>query len=228
MQRLWFNLVLAGLAAGSLIVSATNAEAGRKRRGCCEPVSSCCQPMMHCHAAMHCQPATTCCQPAPSCCAPAPTCCAPAPSCCAPATAAATPAYEAAAVPAPPTLYDRLGGEAAITAVIDEFVALAAADEKVNFFRVGTDKEWKPSDADVAKLKTHLINLVGQLTGGPQKYTGRDMKSSHAGMKITTAEFNALAGDLIAALDKFKVPQAEKDELIKIVASTAGDIIEVP
>lgn len=213
MQRFWFNLALAGLSAGSLIATSTDVEAGRKRRWC-EPAPTCCQPAM------------TCSQPAPSCCAPAPSCCAPAPSCCAPAAASAT--YESNPAPVPPSLYDRLGGEKAITAVIDEFVALAAADEKVNFFRKGTDKEWKPGEGDVAKLKMHLVNLVGQLTGGPQKYTGRDMKSSHAGMKITTAEFNALAGDLIAALDKFKVPQAEKDELIKIVASTAGDIIEVP
>lgn len=135
-----------------------------------------------------------------------------------------------APAPMPPetTLYDRLGGEKAITAVVDEFIALVAADEKVNFFRKGTDKEWKPGEGDVKRFKAYLVNLFGQLTGGPQEYTGRDLHSAHAGMRITTAEFNALAGDLIAALDKFSVPQAEKDELIKIVASTAGDIIELP
>ena len=53
------------------------------------------------------------------------------------------------------------------------------------------------------------------------------MKSSHAGMKITNAEFDALAGDLIASLKKFNVPQAEIDELVGIVATTRGDIVEV-
>jgi hemoglobin len=63
-------------------------------------------------------------------------------------------------------------------------------------------------------------------TGGPNKYEGRAMKPTHAGMGITEAEFRALAGDLIASLDKFKVPQKEKDELITIVASTKKDIVE--
>jgi truncated hemoglobin YjbI len=130
------------------------------------------------------------------------------------------------AKPATKSLYDRLGGQKAITAVIDDFVSRAATDEKVNFFRKGTDREWKPSDKEVAMLKTHLVNLVGMLTGGPQKYTGRDMKSSHAGMKITDAEFDALAGDLKASLDHFKVPMTEQQELLTIVGSTRGDIVE--
>ena len=125
------------------------------------------------------------------------------------------------------SLYERLGGEGAIKAVVDEFVVRAAGDPKVNFTRKGTDKEWNATAENVASLKKDLVNLIGALTGGPQKYTGRDMKTIHKGMKITADEFNALAADLIGALDKFKVPQKEKDELIKIVASTAGDIVEV-
>lgn len=124
------------------------------------------------------------------------------------------------------SLYERLGGEKAITAVVDDFVARTAKNEKVNFFRKGTDKEWKPTPAQVDQLKKHLVELIGSATGGPQKYTGRDMKSSHAGMKITEAEFNAMAGDLKATLDQFKVPAKEQDELFKIVGSTKGDIVE--
>lgn len=193
------------VALGCLLFTCDTAHAARRRRNCCQPQPTCCRAVSPCAGGN-----------------------------CAPAVAAGTPATESyESAPPPPmeaaakkSLYDRLGGESAITAVVDEFVALAAADEKVNFFRKGTDKEWKPGEGDVAKLKMHLVNLIGQLTGGPQKYTGKDMKAAHAGMKITEAEFNALAGDLVKALDKFKVPQAEKDELIKIVASTAGDIIE--
>jgi hemoglobin len=125
------------------------------------------------------------------------------------------------------SLYDRLGGAKAIRAVVDEFVARAAADDaNVNFFRKGTAKEWKPSDEDVEKLKVHLVNQIGSATGGPEKYEGRAMKEIHTGMKISEAQFNALAGHLSAALDKFSVPKAEKDELIGIVASTKGDIVE--
>ena len=171
------------------------------------------------------------CCPQPVCAAP--TCCQPvAITCCSINCTSIAPAPMAApSVPAPPmekaaSLYERLGGEAAVKAVVDDFVGRAAGNPKVNFTRKGI-KEWEASEANVAKLKTNLVNLIGALTGGPQKYTGKDMKSLHAGMKITTAEFGALAGDLKATLDKFKVPAKEQAELMKIVGSTQGDIVEI-
>ena len=124
------------------------------------------------------------------------------------------------------SLYDRLGGEPAITAVIDDFVNRAAGDPKVNFTRKGTDKEWAATAENVAKLKKHLTQFVCMATGGPQKYEGKAMKPAHAGMKITEAEFGAIAADLIASLDKFKVPQKEKDDLIAVVLTTKADIVE--
>jgi hemoglobin len=120
-------------------------------------------------------------------------------------------------------LWDRLGGEPAVRAVIHDFVVAAAPDPKVNFFR---DGKFKLDDKGVVKLEQYLVELVSATTGGPLKYTGRDMKSSHAGMKITDAEFDALAGHLIATLKKYNVPKAEMDELVGIVASTRGDIVE--
>jgi hemoglobin len=125
-------------------------------------------------------------------------------------------------------LYDRLGGQKAISAVIDDFVARAAANPKVNFTRKGTDVEWEPSEKNINVLKKHLVQLVSKVTGGPQKYEGRDMKTAHRGMMISDEEFDALAGDLIATLDKFKVPKQEQDELVRIVASTRKDIVERP
>jgi hemoglobin len=126
----------------------------------------------------------------------------------------------------PKTLYDRLGGDQAIRAVVDDLVARAAADPKVNFTRKGTPKEWKPTPENVEHVKKMLVELIASATGGPQKYTGKSMKDVHAGMKITHAEFDALAADLKATLDKFKVPAREQDELMKIVAATAPDIVE--
>ncbi len=121
-------------------------------------------------------------------------------------------------------LWERLGGEKAVRAVIHDFVLAAAPDPKVDFFRGGKF----PLDAKgVEKLEQYLVELVSATTGGPLKYTGRDMKSSHKGMKITEAEFTALAGHLVATLKKYKVPQAEIDELVGIVAGTAKDIVEV-
>jgi hemoglobin len=120
------------------------------------------------------------------------------------------------------SLYERLGGEPAITAVVADFVGRAAADPKVNFFRDG-----KYKGIDVPRLNRLLVEFIGQATGGPQKYTGRDMKQVHKGMKITDAEFDALAADLAASLDKFKVPAKEKKELLAIVGTTRKDIVEV-
>lgn len=131
-------------------------------------------------------------------------------------------AQKAAKKAAEKSLYERLGGEAAITAVVDDFVGRAAGDPKVNFFRDGKFK-----NLDVAHLKKMLVEFIGSATGGPQKYTGRDMKTTHKGMKITDAEFDAIAADLAASLDKFNVPEKEKNELLTIVGSTRKDIVEV-
>ena len=101
---------------------------------------------------------------------------------------------------------------------------VAAPDPKVNFFR---DGKYKLDAKGVEKLEQLLVELVSAVSGGPLKYTGRDMKSTHSGMKITEDEFNALAGHLVATLKKYKVPQAEIDELVGIIAGTAKDIVEV-
>jgi hemoglobin len=129
-------------------------------------------------------------------------------------------------VPGAKTLYERLGGEPAIKAVVDDLVARLAANPKVNLTRKGTPREWKPMPENVEKLKKNFVDFIGMVTGGPQKYTGKSMKEVHAGMQITAAEFDAAAMDLKATLDKFKVPGPEQAELMRIVGSTAPDIIE--
>ena len=121
------------------------------------------------------------------------------------------------------TLYERLGGEQALVLVIDDFVAAASADAKVNFTRNGM---WSPTEANVARLKSGLLQFMSQAFGGPHKYTGEDMKRTHQGMAITQAEFDALAGHLDAALAKHKVPSAERKEVMAVAGSTAPDIIE--
>ena len=115
------------------------------------------------------------------------------------------------------SLYDRLGGKDAITAVVDEFVANVAADTRIN--------KWF-ANADIDKLKGNLVNQIGQASGGPQVYTGRDMKTAHAGMGIDNPAFDALVEDLVKALDKFAVPQQEKDELLAVLGPMRSDIVE--
>jgi hemoglobin len=135
-----------------------------------------------------------------------------------------------AATVATKSLYERIGGKPAVTAVVEKFVARTAGNPKVNFFRKNIPgvTEVKPTDQSVVALKARLVEFISVAAGATDvKYTGKDMKTSHAGMKITTAEFNALAEDLSITLDEFKVPAKEKAELMAAAASTAKDIIEV-
>jgi hemoglobin len=117
------------------------------------------------------------------------------------------------------SLYDRLGGKPAITAVVDQFVANVAADSRINA-RFAT--------TDIPKLKGHLVDQLCGATGGPCTYTGRSMKTIHAGMRITNDEFNALVQDLVAALDKFNVPLKEKSDLLALLSPMKQDIVEMP
>src|ERR1700757_637665 len=115
------------------------------------------------------------------------------------------------------SLYDRLGGKDAITAVVDDFVGRVAADKRINGFF---------AKANVPRLKTMLVDQICEATGGPCKYTGRDMKATHKGMGITNADFDALVGDLVATLDKFKVGEREKQELLAALGPMRKDIVE--
>ena len=114
------------------------------------------------------------------------------------------------------SLYDRLGGKDAITAVVDEFVANVAADTRINAMF---------ANADVTNLKTKLVDQICEATGGPCKYTGKNMKDAHVGMNIKEADFNALVEDLVKALDKFKVPEKEKGELLGALGGMKPDIV---
>ena len=90
------------------------------------------------------------------------------------------------------TLYDRLGGKAAIVAVVDEFVGRVAADTRIN----GFFKDTAADPARLAAFKGKLVDQICEASGGPCKYTGKDMKTAHQGMGITSADFNALVQDL--------------------------------
>ena len=123
------------------------------------------------------------------------------------------------------TLWYRLGGEKAVRAVVHDFVGRGAVNPKVNFTRKGKPNEWKPTPKDLEKLEQRLVEFISEHTGGPMKYKGKSMVTVHTGMQITNEEFDALAGDLAASLDALKVKKRERDELIAVVASTRGQIV---
>jgi len=126
----------------------------------------------------------------------------------------------AAAAPEPAKnerpLFERLGGLPAIKAVVEEFVARTTTDDRIKdrFF-----------NTDATRLKAMLVELVCQATGGPCQYTGRDMKSAHGGMVLVDEEFDALVEDLVAALDKFQVPAAEKGQLLGPLAALRPEVV---
>jgi hemoglobin len=116
------------------------------------------------------------------------------------------------------SLFERLGGSEAITAVVDDFVARCAGDSRINS---------KFARTDIPRLKKMLADQVSAATGGPATYTGRDMKRTHDGMGVTGGEFEALVEDLLSTLDTLSVPGAEQQELIGILAPLRVDIVEV-
>lgn len=123
------------------------------------------------------------------------------------------------------TLYHRLGGEDTIKRVVREFVRKSAANPQVNLTRRGHRQEWHPEPENVARFERRLVEFIASHTGGPRKYTGRDLAPSHAGMWISPVEFDAMVGELAATLDEFGVPQKEKDELLEIVGDTKNEIV---
>ena len=132
---------------------------------------------------------------------------------------ASAPSDTAPSTPATPTLYQRLGGREAIKQVVDDFVANLAADPRVNARFKGLDA------AKMTKLQTDLADQICDVTGGPCAYLGRDMKTVHAGMKITEAEWNATVEDLVKTLNKFKVGPKEQQELLSALGSMKKDIV---
>jgi hemoglobin len=125
------------------------------------------------------------------------------------ATLAVVVSFAACSTPMKPmadqSLYQRLGGKEAITAVVDDFIGNVAADARIN-------KRF--ANANIPRLKMLLVEQICAASGGPCTYTGRDMTTAHTGMNIQSAEFDALVEDLVKSLDKFKVPEREQGELL--------------
>jgi|SRR5581483_10478463 len=119
------------------------------------------------------------------------------------------------------SLYKRLGGYDAIAAVTDDFIGRLVADPQLSKFFVGF------SDDSKKRIRQHVVDFLCQATGGPCIYTGRDMKTAHAGSHISEADWNAGIKDLSATLDKFKVPDRERTDVMNALAPLKSDIVSV-
>lgn len=119
-----------------------------------------------------------------------------------------------------PSLYKRLGGYDAIAAVVDDFIGRLATDPQLGRFFVGHSTD------SLKRIRQLVVDQICEAAGGPCYYTGRSMKESHAGMKLTSAEWDKGVQHLTATLDKFKVGAKERQELLGAVGSLKGDIVE--
>jgi len=118
------------------------------------------------------------------------------------------------------SLYKRLGGYDAIAAVTDDFIVRLATDPSLGKFFAGHGTDSKQ------RIRQHVIDFLCAATGGPCVYKGRDMKTSHAGLGITEADWDKSVQHLVASLDKFKVPQKKKDDLLAAASGLKKDIVE--
>ena len=125
-------------------------------------------------------------------------------------------------VPKKATLWDRLGGEKAMKAVVHDFLEAAIKDPKVNFTR---DGKFKLDAKAVALVEAHIVELISEVGRGPFDYTGGDIKKTHAAMKITGAEYDAMIGHLAAALKKHKVAEDAAEELVKFMTSAKAAFV---
>jgi hemoglobin len=117
-------------------------------------------------------------------------------------------------------LYARLGRYDAIAAVVDNLLPRLMSDQRLGRF-------WAHRGEDgLRREKQLLIDFLCQSAGGPLLYVGRDMKTSHRGMRISEDDWSAFLGHLQATLDEFNVPVAEKETVIAFVQSTKADIVE--
>jgi hemoglobin len=114
------------------------------------------------------------------------------------------------------SLFERLGGQAAITAVVDDLTARIVADGRIN---------QRFANTDVPHFKQALVEQLCEVSGGPCKYAGKDMRTAHAGMNIADDEFTFLVEDIKATLAKFKVPAREQEELLSALGGMKKDVV---
>lgn len=118
-------------------------------------------------------------------------------------------------------LYERLGGYDAVSAVVDDFAAKLFVDPVVGkrFFGMSNDSR--------QGFRQKNKNLVCKVTGGPCKIISRSAAVTHGGLGIKASEFNIVVQHLVDTLNKFKVPEKEQGELLKIIGTLRPDIVEV-
>ncbi len=133
------------------------------------------------------------------------------------------------------SLFDRLGGERGITALVENFTPRVLNDPRVNWDRKGVKPgglfhhgpavTWNPTPENVEAMKKHIVQFLSLATGGSPQYDGKELKSGHADMQISNPEFDAVVGDIKASLDNLQIANQEQKELLAIIESTRPLIV---
>jgi hemoglobin len=116
-------------------------------------------------------------------------------------------------------LFERLGGMDGITAFSDDFLGRVTNDPVIIPFFKGL------TDADLKRIRQHVIELLCSATGGPCTYSGKDMKTVHKDMEINNDSWNAFTGHLNESVARFRIGDRERNELVVIIASLKKDIV---
>ncbi len=114
------------------------------------------------------------------------------------------------------SVYEKIGGDAAVNAAVDIFYRKVLADDRIAHFFDTVDM-----DAQHAKQKAFLTMAFG----GPNHYTGKDMRAAHKHMNLTEEHFNAVAENLVGTLQELSVPQQYIDEIVGIALSVKDDVL---
>jgi hemoglobin len=118
-----------------------------------------------------------------------------------------------------PSLYVRLGGQPGIVAFSDDFLGRVTNDPVIMPFFKGL------TDADLQRIRQHVIELLCAATGGGCTYSGKDMKTVHAQMEINNDIWNQFTGHLNESVTRFHIPDRERNELVVIIASLKPQIV---
>ena len=118
------------------------------------------------------------------------------------------------------SLYERLGGYNAIAAVVDDFIGRLVNDSQLSRFFVGHSNDSKQG------MRQLIVDQLCEAFGGPCIYKGRDMRTSHDGLGITEGDWNKSVELLIATLDKFNVPEKEKNDVLAAASGLKAQIVQ--
>lgn len=121
-----------------------------------------------------------------------------------------------ASVHADDSVYRDFGEKPGLTALVEDFMSIVLTDARISA---------SFANSSVPRIKLMLVEQFCELTGGPCKYPGKEMKSSHASLGVTNGQFNALAEDLQIAMDKAKIPFRAQNKLLAKLAPMQRDIV---